>query len=197
MNTRKWCCIFTLSVGATLLHLVTTAAEAAEDWTKIFAGEVLVKAVENAEGIPGVRAVFGISASKERIWAVLLDYDNYPKIFKGVRKTHVLEQAESSAKVEFWIKAVIVKHHYILDRQYEVPGRRLTWKRIAGDLKRIEGSWEIRDTPRADVNLLMYKSYVKVGRWIPTRLVRRIAMGKARDMGKRLRNWIEGRPLED
>jgi len=66
----------------------------------------------------------------------------------------------------------------------------------AGDLQRIEGSWEIRDTERAGVYLVVYESYVEVGGLVPTAWVRRGVMARTQSMATRLRDWIEGRPLE-
>jgi hypothetical protein len=169
------------------------ADDANIDWSKIFDGDVIVEAVQNREGIPGVRALFVVSASRERIWGVLLDYDNFSEIFAGIDKIKVLEQDEHGAHVEFWIDAILKNYHYVLYRHYEKRGRRLTWKQISGDLKSIEGSWEIRDTSRSGIHLLVYESYVEVAGVIPTSLVRWTAMRKAHEMGERLRHWIENR----
>jgi hypothetical protein len=106
----------------------------------------------------------------------------------------VLEQDAYGAKIEFWVDAVLRKYHYVVYRSYEQPGRRLTWRRLSGDVQRLEGSWEIRDTPERDVHLLVYESYVHVGGILPLSLVRRSAMQKAREMGQGLRQWIARLP---
>lgn len=167
------------------------AAEIAVDWPRVLGGEVIVQTVQTRDGVPGVRAVFAVTAPRERIWAVLLDYGNFPKIFEGIAKMHVLSQDERGAVIEYWVDAVVRDYHYVLARAYEAPGRRLTWKRTAGDLERIEGSWEILDAPRPGVHLLVYESFVKVGGVVPSRVVRWPAMARAREMGERLRAWIE------
>src|SRR5262249_42217274 len=149
------------------------------------------------DGFPGLRASFTVAASRERIWAVLIDYANFPQIFPDITKLRVLAQDQDGAQVEFWVNAIIAQYHYVLYRRYDEPGRRLTWTRLAGDLKRIEGSWEIRDTPQPDVHLLVYESYVDIGGIIPKALVRLEATRKLREMGPRLRNWIEGHPLPE
>jgi ribosome-associated toxin RatA of RatAB toxin-antitoxin module len=172
------------------------AAEVEVNWKALFDGKVLVEAVDNDEGIPGLKALFTVSASNERIWAVLLDYDNFPKIFKGIMDMRVIWEKPSGALIEFKIDAVLKNYKYTLYRHYEKKNIRITWRRVSGDMKRIEGSWQILDTPHHGIKLLIYESFVKVGGIIPTRLVRWGAKGKAREMGVRLRNWIEGQPLE-
>lgn len=186
--------IFYCSTLGTIRY--STAEVINVNWTKIFDGKVQVEAIENKEGILGLRAMFVVSASKGRIWATLNDYENFVHIFEGIEEITVLEKNEYGARVEFWIDAVLEKYHYILYRRYEKPEWRITWKRVSGDLERIEGKWEIHDTPRPGLNLVIYESYVKVGGLIPTGLVRWGAMRKARKMGTRLRDWIERIPFE-
>ena len=167
------------------------------DWDTLFAGELVVEMVQHPDGFSGLRASFTVTAARERIWAVLVDYANFPKLFPDIQKIRLLAQDQYGAQVEFWVHAVVAHYHYVLSRRYEEPGRRLTWTQIAGDLKHLEGSWEIRDTPRPEVHMLVYESYVDIGGVIPMALLRPEAMRKAREMGVRLRHWIEGRPLPE
>jgi ribosome-associated toxin RatA of RatAB toxin-antitoxin module len=173
----------------------TTAADS--DWAALLGGEVIVEAVKRPDGISGLRALFAVAAPRERIWAVLLDYANFPRIFPNIHNMRVLTHDQQGAQVEYWVNAVISKYHYVLYRHYDEPGRRLTWTRVTGDLKRMEGSWEIRDTPRSDVQMLVYESYIDIDSVVPKALLRMEAMRRAREMGERLRNWIEGRPLPE
>jgi len=174
--------------------LVMVPPVASRDWALLFAGDVVVEAVKHPDGISGLRASFTVAAPRERIWAVLLDYANFPKIFPDIHDLRVLTHDPQGDQVEYWVNAVVSKYHYVLYRHYDEPGRRLTWTRVAGDLKRMEGSWEICDTPRSDVQMLVYESYIDIGGVVPKALVRMEAMRKAREMGERLRSWIEGRP---
>jgi ribosome-associated toxin RatA of RatAB toxin-antitoxin module len=182
---------------ASLLPGVVRAGEAAPgalDWGALLRGDVQIEAVESSDALPGLRASFAVRASAERIWAALLDYPSFPAIFAGVERLQVLEQDEHGARVEFWVDAVLTRYHYVLDRRYEQPGRRLTWRRSSGDLERIEGSWEIRESPQPGVQLLVYESYVKAGRLVPTSWIRWGATRKAREMALRLREWLERPP---
>jgi len=191
--TWRWWCTVLLMVGIRLTPGPAVAGSV--DWNALFAGEVAVAAVKRPDGIPGLQASLAVSASRERIWAVLIDYANFLKIFPDIHNMRVLAQDQQGAKVEYWVNVVLSQYHYVLYRRYDEPGRRLTWTRIAGDLKRIEGSWEIRDTPRPDVQMLVYESYVDIGGIIPVAMVRAEAMRRAREMGERLRSWIEGHPM--
>ncbi|HSX82188.1 MAG TPA: SRPBCC family protein, partial [Candidatus Saccharimonadia bacterium] len=173
------------------------AATSSVDWAALFAGDVVVEAVKRPDGVPGVRAAFAVAAPRERIWAVLLDYANFLKIFPDIRDIRVLTQDQQGAQVEYWVNAMVSKYHYVLYRHYDEPGRRLSWTQVAGDLKRMEGSWEIHETPRSDVQMLVYESYIDIGGIVPKILVRMEAMRKVHEMGEHLRNWIEGRPMPE
>lgn len=191
---RRWCAVV-LMVGVFLAPGPAVAGGA--DWKALFAGKVVVEAVKHPDGFPGVRSWFTVAASRERIWATLTDYANFTKIFQGIDKMRVLAQTQHGSDVEYWINAVLTRYHYVLHREYDVPGRRLTWMRTAGDFKRIEGSWEIRDTPRPGVYMLVYETYVDINGVLPASIVRMEAVRRTREMGERLRNWVEGRPLPD
>ena len=146
-----------------ILLFPLVANTSSSDWERLFNGQVVVVDKENKAGIPGIQAKFVVSAPTDRIWEVLLDYDHFPEIFKGIKKMSVLHENHSGALIEFWIDAVLAELHYVLYRQYEIPRRRITWKRISGDLQAIEGSWEIRDTAKSGEKLVIYESYVRVG----------------------------------
>jgi len=181
-----------------VILLSSTNGHAADlDWKDLLAGEVLVEAIDSSDGLPGVKASFVVKAEPEAIWATLIDYDNFTDIFKGMDKVRVLEQDQNGAKVEFWLSIFWNQYHYVLYRNYINPGRKMTWQRVSGDLERIEGVWEIQQTPRADAQLIVYESYVDPGDLIPTRLVRWRGMDKAHNMAIHLREWIVNHPLQD
>ena len=160
-------------------------------WEELDQGEVIVEEVETASGIPGVRATFLVKASREDIWTTLLDYNNFPNLFEGIDRMQVLEEDQHGARIEFWVDAVLTDLHYILYRNYVEPGYRLTWRRVSGDLKQIQGSWDILDTDNAERKILVYESYVDIGFSIVTWIIRQGAKDRAEKMGHRLRDWLE------
>ena len=189
-----------LSICFSLLFFALNAATSIAvdvDWDKLFSGDIEVSPVSYPEGIPGLKLLMTVDCSREQIWKTLTDYENFRDVFKGINKLRVLKEDTKGAYVEFWIDAVVANYHYVLYRHYEKPLERLTWKRVSGDLQRIEGSWEIRDTPRPKTKLLIYHSYVQANNAIPKSLLRWGAMNRARAMGKRLRRMLEASASED
>lgn len=165
------------------------------NWQALLAGQILVESQEHSDGLPGVRASFTVTAPRERIWTTLIDYPNFPRIFPNIKEIRVLSEDKKGARLEYQVNGIVGTYSYVLSRLYEKPGQHLTWTRLSGDLKRIEGSWEIRDTPQSGVYLLIYEIYVDINSFIPQSMVRSEVMRQTHDMGERLRAWIEGRPL--
>ena len=155
-----------------------------------------MESIESIDDLPDVKASFVVNTQSEAIWTALIDYANFTQIFKEMDKVQVLEQNEQGARVEFWLSLFLMQYHYVLDRRYEIPGQKLSWRRVSGDLKRIEGTWEIKQTPRRDVQLVVYESYVDPGGIIPSAVVRWRSLGKARGMAQRLRKWIVDHPVK-
>ncbi len=161
------------------------------DWKSLDEGQVIADSIEDEQGIPGVRALFLVKAKREDIWATLVDYENFPRIFKGIDSMKVLESHDSGARVEFWADIVVMKLNYVLYRNYEKPGHKLTWRRVSGDMKDIHGSWHILDARDTESKLVVYESFVDTGFSVVTWSVRLAARRKAKEMAYRLRDWIE------
>jgi ribosome-associated toxin RatA of RatAB toxin-antitoxin module len=172
--------------------ILITPANAGNDWTKILPGEIVIESAESQDGLDGIRAVFAVAASRDRIWKVLTDYDNFQEVFPQIDKMIVLEEDDSGATIEYWGSAVVINLHYVLRRSYVEPGRRLTWQHVSGDLERLKGSWQIIESPDPSVHALVYESFADLGFGFVTWAVRLGAMNEARHMALRLRSWIEG-----
>ncbi len=162
-----------------------------DDKSQILSGNILIKEAKNKEDVPGLIAAFSVNSDLKDIWNVFVDYENFTKVFSDVKNLKVLEQNENGAVVEFWVDAVLSDLNYVLYRKYDIPYRKLTWVKRSGDLKLIEGSWEVFDLPFENKKMVVYSSFVEVGFLIPTKLVRWGAMRKAEEMCIRIRNWVE------
>ncbi|OQW39777.1 MAG: hypothetical protein A4S08_06050 [Proteobacteria bacterium SG_bin4] len=165
------------------------------DWNVLNAGEVIIEEIENDQGTPGVRAVFIVEASREDIWTALTDYVNFKKFFHDIDEMKVISTDSNGAQVEFWADVVLMKLHYVLQRNYVKPGYHLTWNQVSGDLRDIQGSWQIRETQSSEKKLLIYESYADLGSVVITWIIRQGAKQKAKKMAYNLRNWIESKTI--
>jgi hypothetical protein len=181
------------AMGMCLVPLRVDGAEVA-DWALLSQGVVVIEDVRDATGLLGIRATFAVDASREQIWTVLTNYDSYAKIFPRVQRLRVLQKDERGATLEYWGDAVVSDLHYILRRTYVRPLHAITWRRTAGDLKRIEGSWRILDGPHAELSVVVYESFVDIGIPLVGTVFRPLAKTEIRKMAVRLRAWIERTP---
>ena len=156
-------------------------------------GEVLVENVRSESGIAGLRLSFLVAAPREEIWRTLLQYDKYTSIFPNVRHFTLVHGDDQGAKVRISIRVAGLDFEYILYRHYEKPGYRLTWRRLEGDLRRIEGRWEIYPTDNRIRQLVVHESFVDVALLIPSEVVRSLASDDAVAMAEHFRHWIESR----
>ena len=154
-------------------------------------GDVVIEDVTNAEGISGLRAAFLLKARPEAIWNLLVDYKDFREIFPNVEELWVLEQNEKGARVRYRIRAAWMTFLYTLQRDYEEPGRRLTWRRVDGDFKHITGQWSIRKWSDDEHQLVIYESFLDVGYQIPTALVRSGAAKEIRNTVRLMRLRLE------
>jgi ribosome-associated toxin RatA of RatAB toxin-antitoxin module len=161
------------------------------DWETLFNRQVVIEKVQNNDGIPGVKALFVVNASKEKIWNCLLNYKKFPEIFETANNFKILKNDKHGAQIEYWIDVKFKKYKYVIYREYADPFHLITWKKIKGDLERVEGSWEIIDTPHIEEKLIIFTSFVEVGGFVPTNLILWSSISKAKTMAIRLRTWLE------
>lgn len=121
-------------------------------------GEVVVRLRNTHEStLKDVLCVGLIKAPADRVWDVLLDYDRYDKIFKGILRT------ETRAK-----DGPVEDHYSLLDYPWPMADRwvvnrithagdrrSITWHRVEGTVKEVVGSWRL--VPMGDETLVIYK----------------------------------------
>jgi len=180
-----------LCLLGTLVMSSRSGALESLDWKALSRGAIIIEDTRDATGLPGLRAGFAVEASRSRIWTVLTDYDHYSEIFPRVRRLRVLTTDERGATLEYWGDAIVSDIHYVLRRSYDTKFYTISWQRVAGDLNRIEGSWQIIDGPRPNLHALIYESFVDIGVPIVGTMLRPLAKREIRRMAERLRVWIE------
>ncbi len=171
-----------LCLALTLLRL--SGAAAAGGWLdepgvqrRLAAGEVVVKTVESTD--PGqprgrVLAAVRIRASPDTIWAIMTDCRQTPLFVPGLRSCRRIDGAADGSwediehEVRYsWLLPTI---RYVLRVEYQRP-RRIDFRRISGDLRDEQGSWQLTPSPDGSTTLLEYDAYVDPGFWIPRFLV--------------------------
>ncbi|MNX96992.1 Polyketide cyclase / dehydrase and lipid transport [compost metagenome] len=121
-------------------------------------GEVVVRLRNTHEStLKDVLCVGLVKATADRIWNVLIDYDRYDKIFKGILKTDTRSKEgpveDHYSLLDYpWPMA----DRWVVNRITHAADRRsITWHRVDGTVKEVVGSWHL--VPDGDETLVIYK----------------------------------------
>jgi ribosome-associated toxin RatA of RatAB toxin-antitoxin module len=141
------------------------------------------------DGVKGLRARFRVKAPADVVLQTLWDVHRFREIFPDIHALDVLAEKEGEIDARFTVDAVLATVHYTLRRNLDRVARTVKWKNIDGDLKYVRGSWTVSpvdgDAAQSDV---IYTSFVDVGAFVPTSMVRGIAMSKLEQMATRVRS---------
>ena len=160
------------------------------DTENLSSGDVKIEWRQNEAGIDGIRATFAVKGLRTTLWRLLLDYSRFSQLFPRVREAKVIHESREGAEVEFHVDAIAWNLHYVLNRSYLEPERRITWTRKSGDLRKIEGGWTIDDAVEPGFLRVTYESYVDAGWFVPSVAVKAGARRETLRMVERLRTQM-------
>lgn len=115
---------------------------------------------------------FEINTPREFVWAVLVDFANYPQCFKRIETCTVTKTEgplvfiESQLKKQMFVKQTCQHTINDLSRKPE----HLKWRLLDGNFKWVDGSWELKPAG-ADKTTVTYFLEVDPGPIIPAKLV--------------------------
>ncbi len=138
------------------------------------------------DGVNGLRATFDVSAPPDVVLETLWDVSRFRSIFPDIHSLDVLARRDAEVDARFTVDAVLATVSYTLRRHVDREHRVVSWKNIGGDLKTVRGSWTVRPDGKGG-SAVAYESFVDVGTFVPTGLVRDIAMKKVNEMAGRVR----------
>ena len=171
-----------------------STAKLAENRQALLAGEVVVQLFDLEDDVMGVRGDIFVAGSAQRLWEVLVDYDNlarflptmlYSKVSHHDSVKKVVDQI-LHVKIAFFKKKVSTKLEITEDYL-----QRVQWQAIGGDFQVYNGSWTLMYDNEASGTFLTYRAEIKPGFFAPKSLGRRI---QKRDIPQTLRA-IERRVL--
>jgi carbon monoxide dehydrogenase subunit G len=150
-----------------------------------------VRETKDAEGTQGLEAEFEVAAPRALLLDLLWDTKNFPELFPEVLEVHVLATEGERMSVEYAVDAVLKRVRYRLERTRDREAGVIAWRETGGDLKRVRGEWRMAEA--AGGTHLTYRAFVAVGYFVPTSVVRDVAMRKVGEMVERVRRVAEAR----
>lgn len=107
-----------------------------------------------------------VAASVEDCFAVLVDFEDYPRWASPITSCHILERSDDGLprRVEFALDMTIKTIRYVLEYTFDPP-HGASWKLVEGDVKDVEGSY--RFEPTATGTKATCAQAIDIGFWIP------------------------------
>ena len=148
--------------------------------------EPKVAALVAPDDVKGLRGTFRVNAPADMVLQTLWDVARFRSIFPDIKSLEVLRSSEFDVDAKFTVDAVLATVTYSLRRHLDRTARTIVWKNIGGDLKIVRGGWTVVPVDATSCDVI-YTSFVDVGTFVPTGMVRDIAMGKVKEMATRVR----------
>jgi uncharacterized membrane protein len=133
-----------------------------------------------------------VAGTVEECFAVLTDFEAYPKWSSVIKRCRVLERHPDglARRVEFILDMTIKTIRYVLDYDYDRP-HGSSWRLVEGDVKDVEGSYRFDETS-SGVKATCSQT-VDLGFWVPG-FIRSLAEAKAlRDSVEEFKRAVETR----
>lgn len=150
-----------------------------------------IREITDEVGTRGLEAIFGVAVPPDALLEILWDVKNFGRLFPDIRSTRVVEtdgqEPPRRIDVAYRVDAILKEISYVLRRQLDSDGCCITWRELSGDLRRVRGGWWVEPTHDPECSRALYRAFVDIGRFVPTRLVAKGARRKADEMIARVR----------
>ena len=124
-------------------------------------GRPYAEVTPDPDGSSGrIRAAIDIAAPPETIWSVMTDCDLAPKMVANLKSCRILErdpQGRWDIREQISRMTFLPSVRSVFREDFEPP-RRMTFHRVGGDLKVLEGEWLL--TPRGGQTQVTYEARV-------------------------------------
>lgn len=117
-----------------------------------------------------------VGVSKEKFFAAITKYEDYPQFVDGCESVKVERPSAGKAKVTYQVAIMGQNIHYTLEHDEDLAKGTMSWKLVESNfVKKNIGHWELKDLPggKADVRYVIDIEFnVPVPGFILNRLVK-------------------------
>jgi hypothetical protein len=123
-----------------VLHLLAAPASAREtDPCRSTTQPCVVRDDVEIAGLRGVQLQIEVPASIKRVWQLLGDCALWPRYFAHVKDCRSLDGEVYQVRIE-----LSGLRYDVACEPSGTPGERLRFSRVGGDMRRLEGDWQLR-----------------------------------------------------
>ena len=117
-----------------------------------------------------------VHAPAERVWNILTDYENAPKVFPQLRKSEIVQSKGNVKVLKHQVQPTgfggVQTYQYVVEVTEHAP-RSMEWHRISGDFKAVDGFWKLEPLNDGRDTNVTYSSFVNGGFFIPQVLIKK------------------------
>ncbi|HEY0710777.1 MAG TPA: SRPBCC family protein [Polyangia bacterium] len=124
------------------------------------------------ESTPLRRSHFAKGATPAELYAVVTDFEAYPRLFREMKSVRVVEREGNRVRVEFKLE-MVVAIRYVLDLVCDGAAFTVDWTYVEGEVVTgSQGAW--RFVPEKDGTRMDYKVELKINAPLPGFVIRRV-----------------------
>ncbi|MCE3236705.1 MAG: cyclase/dehydrase [Vampirovibrio sp.] len=160
---------FSLPAIILAMSTVSSWAVSGAEWDGLSKGQVLVSQnLAPANTMPSVEAKILIAKPPEKVWKVVADPEKLMREEHKVKKVKILSRTATKQNVEFSVLMTrfLPPFNYVLLQELSPPSL-LTFKRISGSFKDIQGSWKLLPVDNGNKTILTYTLKIDPGPFLP------------------------------
>ncbi|WP_373531414.1 SRPBCC family protein [Vampirovibrio sp.] len=164
---------FTLGAFLMGLLLVGSVAQAeSAEWQTLKQGNVIVKQYTAPNTVPSVEAKILIAKSPETVWTVVSDQKTLLSQERKVKRLQVLSKTGNKQTVAFTVLMthLLPSFNYILSQELSPP-HSLTFHRVSGSFRDIQGSWRLTPADNGTKTILSYNLKLDPGPLVPHAMI--------------------------
>lgn len=114
-----------------------------------------------------------VKTAPDKVWQILTDYDNAPKVFPQMKKCKLMQDKGHIKVVKHTINpSGLCNYEYVVEVKEQAP-HSMEWHRVSGAFKQVDGYWKLEPLDGGRTTLVTYASYVDGGMFLPQGLVKR------------------------
>jgi ribosome-associated toxin RatA of RatAB toxin-antitoxin module len=117
-----------------------------------------------------------VHAPAERVWNILTDYENAPKVFPQLRKSEIVQSKGNIKVLKHQVQPTGLggyqTYNYVVEVTEHAP-KSMEWHRISGDFKAVDGFWKLEPINDGHDTSVTYSSFVNGGFFIPQVLIKK------------------------
>ncbi|MBM3267652.1 MAG: SRPBCC family protein [Candidatus Sericytochromatia bacterium] len=116
---------------------------------RLEAREIVVELHRDEDGFPEGTSTGLLGAPLQRAWEVLTDFDAYSQYYTGIHRSEVRRRSGNQVLVHMVIDFPwpMPDRWVLLDFRLDEAGRRFTWTRLDGTVKRYRGALRLAPWP--------------------------------------------------